>query len=169
MCYARDSNLLLNNTASIYVYKGERHTDTSVWWGDPRVKIRNLWLKEGSQGKKVFRWLFFFLGEFSLFSGGLAPNGTTTTTTRNRSTVVWAWWGAIRPRKPPLPRCHTRRRERRGGGGGGGMETSPPLNALCLLFSVFFSKSNSSCSKRKCLLFIFWKHLAFGTKIIIRG
>lgn len=88
MCYARDSNLLLNNTASIYVYKGERHTDTSVWWGDPRVKIRNLWLKEGSQGKKVFRWLFFFLGEFSLFSGGLAPNGTTTTTTRNRSTLL---------------------------------------------------------------------------------
>lgn len=156
MCYARDSNLLLNNTASIYVYKGERHTDTSVWWGDPRVKIRNLWLKEGSQGKKVFRWLFFFLGEFSLFSGGLAPNGTTTTTTRNRSTVVWAWWGAIRPRNPPPPRCHTRRRERRGGGGGGGgMETSPPLNALCLLFSVFFLSQTVAAPKESvyCLFF----------------
>lgn len=169
MCYARDSNLLLNNTASIYVYKGERHTDTSVWWGDPRVKIRNLWLKEGSQGKKVFRWLFFFLGEFSLFSGGLAPNGTTTTTTRNRSTVVWAWWGAIRPRTPPSPAvtpavARWEEEEEKEG-------WKPPHHWMryVYFFLFFFSKSNSSCSKRKCLLFIFWKHLAFGTKIIIRG
>lgn len=167
MCYARDSNLLLNNTASIYVYKGERHTDTSVWWGDPRVKIRNLWLKEGSQGKKVFRWLFFSSVSFPSSQEVWLRMGQQR---RRQGTVpLWYGRGGVRSAlEPPLPpSCHTRRRERRGGGGG--IETSPPLNALCLLFSVFFSKSNSSCSKRKCLLFIFWKHLAFGTKIIIRG
>lgn len=153
MCYARDSNLLLNNTASIYVYKGERHTDTSVWWGDPRVKIRNLWLKEGSQGKKVFRWLFFFLGEFSLFSGGLAPNGTTTTTTRNRSTVVWAWWGAIRPRTPPPPQLshppsREERRRRRD-------RNLPATECVMFTFFCFFLSQTVAAPKESvyCLFF----------------